>query len=334
MNEQEKLEFEELLNAVVDDEITDRQQTELKRLSGHDPEIERQLSSLRRQKQLLNALPIESAPENLVANVTSVLKPRFISGNSAESDKTVTGTSHLLLRRILTTAAMLLLPLGLLSFVVYEIIKPASVGPVDYVTPGEILVQADESTPVNRSEVLAREFPFDGVLTFRTNQHIQVGNFAEKMIFDLGLYSSTVPSRTVDVTTYQITASPEMIAKLIDALNEVWPRCLQVTLNVLDSAQENTIDIFEVEPEQVKALAAEDSREMLDVLAKQYAAANQNSETVLASTREKDTDSASTPTDYPPLTVPILTGRHGSPPSVEPAQSTVRLRIHIKRSVQ
>lgn len=334
MNEQEKVEFEELLNAIVDDEITERQQTELKRLSRHDPEIERELSSLRRQKQLLNALPIESAPESLVANVTSVLKRKLIISNSTESEKTVTGTSHLLLRRILTTAAMLLLPLGLLSFVVYEIIKPASVGPIDYITPGEILVQADESIPADRSGAVVRKFPFDGVLTFRTNQHIQVGNFAEKMIFDLGLYSSTVPSRTVDVTTYQITASPEMVAKLVDALNEVWPRCQQVTLNVLDSSQEHTIDIFEVQPEQIKALASEDSREMLDVLAKQYAAANQNTETLLAAARENDTDSTLPPADYPPLTVPILTGRHESPPSVESTQSTIRLRIHIKRSVQ
>jgi hypothetical protein len=337
MSESSKIEFEELLNAVVDDEATERQKTELKRLAKHDPNIERQLESLRRQKKLINASPIESAPKGLVEDVISVLERRLILGDSISPERTVTGTSHLMMRRLLTTAAMLLLPLGLLSFVIYQIMKPASTGPIDYVSTNKILSQSGSSElAVSSIPMVVRQLPFDGILTFRTNQQMTVSNFTEKMIFDLGLMRSTVPSREVDVTTYQITTSPERVAKLMDSLQGVWPRCQQVTLNVIDGSEEdNTIDIVDVHAEQVKSLASEEDREIMGVMAKQYALSNKNKDSVFAMTEGSRNGSDSAPDDYPPLTMPILTGRNeADPQSDQPVDTTVQLRIHIVRATE
>jgi hypothetical protein len=140
----------------------------------------------------------------------------------------------------------------------------------------------------------------------------------------------------VDVTTYQITTSPERIAKLMDSLQGVWPRCQQVTLNVIDGSQEdNTIDIVDVQAEQVKSLAAEEDREIMGVVAKQYALSNKNKDSAFAMTDVSRKGLGSSASDYPPLTVPILTGRDeaNSQPD-QPVNTTVQLRIHIVRATE
>ena len=331
MNDQKNIEFDELLNAIIDDEATERQKTEFKRLVKHDPSLEVRLESLRRQKELVNALPIEAAPQGCVETVTSLLERKFILNDFSDSEpaSTVSGSSHLLLRRVLTTAAMLLLPLGLLSLVVWQIIKPASEGPVDYISTDRMLAQNDpgDSPPIR--PMLVQQLPFDGILTFRTNQQMTISNYVEKVVFDLGLISATVPSRNVDVTTYQVTASPVQVAALLGSLQNVWPHCKQVDLSIVDGAENNTIDIDNVQAQQVKALVMEDSAEVLNQMAVQFAKTNRNKDTAYASTEGRPAAD-----DPPTLPKPILTGRDDAPKPVPPAQSTVRLRIHIKRTVQ
>lgn len=331
MKEQSKTEFSELLTAIVDDEATERQKTEFKRLAKHDPDIGRQLESLRRQKQLINALPVESAPEGLAEDVTSMLERKLILSDFSDAEPAATGSSHLMLRRLMTTAAMLLLPLGLLSLVVWQIMKPASGGPANYVTTTQVL-NRDNRPGTETLMAAGQPFPFDGILTFRTSQQTTVSNYTEKVIFDLGLLTSTVPNRNVDVTTYQVTASPVMIANLLESLNDVWPRCEQVSLSVVKDSEENTIEIPQVRSEQIKALALEDSPERLNIMAIQYARANKDKDTAFA--RAHNPNPESTPLEQPALTVPILTGRNENPDPAQSSQSNVRLRIHIRRTVQ
>ena len=174
MNKNHKIEIEELLNDLVEDQATERQETEFKRLAKHDPAIVDQIEAMRRQKQLLNALPIESAPASLAEEVRSALERKLILGDIAESGRSIAGASHLLLRRILTTAAMLLVPLGLLSFVVYEIMRPASVGPAVYVSSDETLAKEGQDNFVAAVPVPDMELPFNGTLTFRTDRQTAV----------------------------------------------------------------------------------------------------------------------------------------------------------------
>jgi len=332
MSEKSKIEVEELLTALVDDEATERQKNEFIRLLRHDPSIAERLAVMQRQKHILEALPVEAAPVSLVEDVISALERKQILGDAAGTGPTIAGTAHLFLRRILTTAAMLLLPIGMLSFVVYEIMKPPSVGPVDYssVASGLTRTMEPDATGLNLP-VAVQSLPFDGILTFRTQQPMTVSNYAEKMIFDQGLISFTVPTRTADEATYQITAPPEKIAGLIDSLEGVWPRCQQVALSVIDNEQNSHVDIPNVQAQQIRALAYEGSRGMLKRLAGQYASANINKDSVFAKDA-RPVDSEIDRVDSPPLTIPILTGR--SEPAVkaiDPTLPTVRLRIQIER---
>ncbi len=332
MNENHKIEIEELLNELVDDRATDRQEIEFKRLAKHDPAIVDQLEAMRRQKELLNALPIESAPASLAEEVRSALERKLILGDVAESERTLAGASHLLLRRILTTAAMLLLPLGLLSFVVFEIMKPASDGPAVYVSTGETLAQENSDSLADVMPALDKELPFNGILTFTTNRQMAVSNYVAKMISDEGLNS--FPSRTEDAVIFQITAPPEKIAALMDSLKDVWLHCQGAALSVSDSSGSYTVEIPYVQHEQIAALAVEDNREILNHLAGQYARANEKKDTLFAKEEASELQDIG-PDGYPRLAIPILTGNEDSPPkAIDPSDPAVRLRIHIERSVE
>lgn len=335
MSEKSKIEMEELLNALVDDEATERQKNEFDRLLRHDPSIANKLAAMQRQRQILGALPVDSAPVSLVEDVLLELERKQVLGDVPAVQPTIAGTSHLFMRRVLTTAAMLLLPIGILSFVVYEIIKPPSVGPVDYSSVGNRLALNNESdTAALNPPAADQALPFDGILTFRTQQPMTVSNYAEKMIFDQGLVRFTVPKRTADSATYQITAPPEKIAVLIDSLKGVWPRCQQVALSVVDIEQNRHVDVPNVQTEQVRTLALEDSREMLNRLAGQYASANIKKDSVFAKD-DRPVDSEIDLVDSLPLTIPILTGRNE--PAVNPidsSQPTVRLRIQVERATE
>ena len=332
MSEKSKIEMEELLSALVDDEATERQKNEYFRLVQHDPSIADQLAVMQRQKQLLAALPVESAPETLAEDVCAAIERKQILSDVPSAQPTVVGTSHLLMRRILTTAAMLL-PIGVLSFVVFDILKDPSEGPVDYPPVTNRLAQngtADSDVPA-----IAKELPFDGILTFRTQQPMAVSNYTLKMITDQGLGRPTMINRMEGgAATYQITAPPEKIAVLMDFLEGVWPHCQQITLSVLGSAQDSRIEIPNVLTEQVKTLMLEDSREMFNRLAGQYASANINKDSVFA----KEDIFAAPPIDVDdslPLTMPILTGKNEPVVNtIDPSQPTIRLRIQVEHMTE
>lgn len=337
MNENHKTEIEELLNDLVEGTATERQETEFKRLSKHEPEIIDQLEAMRRHKSLLRLLPIDSAPNCLVDDICSVLERKQILGNFAEDKQTIAGTSHLFLRRIITVAAMFLLPIGLLSFVVYEIIKPASVGPATYVSSGETLLQDSLASIANESIATEKDLPFNGILTFSTEQQVSITNYVEKMIFDQGLINFTIPNRTADTATYQINASPEKVSELIDLLANIWPHCQSVSLSVANSINNQPIEISQVKSEQLAALAFEKSPEMLARLAGQYAKANKEKDILFADADTLPTEQTAIEDiglySSPRLRMPILTGNDESiSTTVNPSQPTVQLQIQVKSS--
>ncbi|MHC4834402.1 MAG: hypothetical protein ACYTCN_00365 [Planctomycetota bacterium] len=329
MNENHKNEIEELLSDLVDEQAGDRQKTEFKRLVAHDPGLIDQLAAMQRQRDILNALPVESAPDSLADDITAMLERKLILGDTPAQKKTIAGTSHLFLRRVLTTAAMLLLPLGLLFFVVFEIMRPPSVGPGVYVPTGEKLAQSRLESPAPLSAEHQSKLPFDGVLAFRTERLMAVSNFIEEQIFDQGLLS--FPNRTADTTSYQLTASPVQVQELVTAIEKVWPHCQGVSLSVSDETAGDTITIPLVQAKQVAALAAEDSTPMLCRLAEQYATANRNRQTLFAQQAPTGLPDIG-PGIYPRLPKPVLTARSDSLPKPEVSEGpVVRLQIHIQR---
>jgi anti-sigma factor RsiW len=121
----DKSNIDELLNGFVDGEISERQATEVKRLMLHDPAIAARVARMQKQRQLLAALPAESAPADMASSVRAVLERRTLLDAASGGRHQVLGSVHLMGRKFAAVAAMLVL-LGGLGYLVYRVIGPES----------------------------------------------------------------------------------------------------------------------------------------------------------------------------------------------------------------
>ena len=331
MSDKQKIDTDELLTLYLDGEASVRQQTELKRLMLHDPSVADKLNALQQQQRLLNALPVESAPESLIDDIRTAMERKLILGDSEQAVAAGSGSSHLMMRRLLTAAAMLLIPLGLLSAVVYQIVKPAPTGQVEYISAGERIAAAnpDAATPPAAAAGLLTQLPFNGVLILTTDEYMTVSNQVEKAIFAQGLISHTLPNRTADVTSFHITASPKMIADLIDSLGDARGRCSAVMLEVAGGTDGQTVKIAEPQNRQIKTLVYEDNAKMLSHLAGRYATANLKVDTLLAQGTGEKSPPELSEDGYPVPSIPTLAG------SYDPLNNaTIQLSIHVERNLK
>lgn len=325
MNEKQKIEIDELITLLIDGEQSERQKTELKRMIRHDDSVKERLHALYRQKKFLSSLPVEKAPLTLVEDITAAIERKNILETFDRQEQGGSDSRHLLMRRVLTTAAMFLLPVGLLAVVVFHILKPPSMPANPGASAVGLVPKESQPAAPEAARELVRSMPFDGILTLHTDQHITVSNFIEKAIYDQGLMSSMLPNRTVDVTTYQVTASPEKIASLVDSIHSLWPRCEGISLSVLDDAGGQAIEIANIRPSQIKTLTAQRNSASLRQIAGRYQLSNASQDTLYA-------DAPGEP--EPELGVPMLTGREeATPVPTNYAEAKVRLRIHIKRKM-
>jgi len=316
-------EIEELINAHVDGTASLRQQTELKRLMLHDPELNRRVRVTEKQVKLLNALPVEAAPAGMADEVRAALERQLILQSCTEHQN---NPSSGRVRRILSAAAMLLLPVGLLAAIVFEIVKPPVTDSVRYESTDQVIAQGDARAAGSQNATIADAMPFNGILTFTTHQFMTVSNYVEKKIFDQGLMEMTVPARTADTVSYQVTAAPEQVTALLDTLRDTWSRG-QVTLSVPVNTDEKSIEIADVRLEQVKTLAVESSDSMFSRLAARYASANEKSGTFYANNDDEQLG----PDGLPSVNRPIMTGRYAPAAAEQAVHPSVRLTIVIER---
>ncbi len=247
MSDKEQFEKFELLSDFVDDQLPPRQVNELKRLLNNNPQMQQDLKHLQLQKQLLQMLPVESAPAEMADEIKSALERRFILDHAARHHA-VGGRWRLWFRRLAATAALVLLPLFALGLVVYTIIRPT---PADIAAPQtQNIAAVDNQTTHNSSPDIAAEYT--PVLQFQTAQPIAVADFIEKKIHSLGLMNFTVGQRESDRASFKITCSRQYIAGLIDQMSELWPRCEKTTYALIDKASTKPLaQVARIEPSQV-----------------------------------------------------------------------------------
>jgi hypothetical protein len=136
-----------------------------------------------------------------------------------------------------------------------------------------------------------------------------------------------VAEKTSDLTSYQITASPETIATMIDAMSQTWDQSESTSLTLAAGANAAMLEIQAIKLQQVKQLIIEQDSTLLSQMATRFAAANLNS-TPLSPGEPITGD------NLPPVNQPILTGRY-DPPSVPlQTQPPIKLRICIERTAR
>jgi hypothetical protein len=195
---------EELLNSFVDGELSERQCEEVKRLAGEDPAIRKRLHELKNLRALVSGLPRIEAP----AGLEHVLKERLtvsagVGGEHAGSDN-APASRTILLRKICTLAAMVILGLA-----VSVAIKFTDPGPV----------------PSGQGGLRAR-------LECRSSQHATVEMVINRAIHQHGLLSLTERKTEGDAKTYLIRAPQEVMSAFLEDFSRAWPTFDQPSLRL------------------------------------------------------------------------------------------------------
>ncbi len=308
MSEKSKAEIDELLSGYIDGELSERQRTEVKRLIQHDDELSQRLGELKRQKQLLGALPIASAPEGLLDDVKASLERQSILDNASAGHNEAAGVRHLMFRRFVTAAAMFLVPAGILVWVVFNIVMPLDSKHKEplVVKPAlpSILAPKSEESGVLRPDrvAVAEAAPFESHLNLMSDQAIALNNFIEKTVYNNDLRDTTIPRRGDNSTTYEISASAVKVLALLSDLQPIWDRCSSTSFSVDGSEGVGGLLVNDITAEQVMAIFKEEKNDTRLAMAKNYASFNSESRNVPgAASKESASDIA--------MPIPILTAQ-------------------------
>ena len=320
MNTNPKNEIDELLMAAVDGVMTTRQQTELKRLLQHQPELAEELEVLKRQRKLLCSLPIETAPPSLVDEVKARLERKLILDGGVRTQSAPAAKT--LARRFMAAAAMLLLPLLLLGYVVYRIVAPTLDAPPAQPIAKQVVT---EEKKADLPAAVMASLPFDGVLVLTTPRPMLVAQSIEKQMFLRSMDLQMRPDRTTETIVFQIDCPADTLAEFVESLTPLWNQIAGCQLMLHDSTvTEGMITIDAARPEQIQMLARQtDTTEMLEA-AKQYASAN-----LLGQPGSIQPESQP---EYLSIPQPILAWPQRPVHSQPEEQSHVRLMIEVRKS--
>jgi len=254
MTEMDSEKLDELLNCYVDGELSDRRRTEVKRLMEHDPTIEVKLARLRAMKTLFNELPIEQAPADMFERTTISLERTCILNDYSVTSGEQEGARHLMFRRLITAAIILVL-FGSLVGVVVNIMLPfasesSNIAAVESVDSG--MPSMSPAASIEKIAVADAQPIFSVALDLATPAPIQMNSLLTKVLHNNDLLGSAEPPRPDDprhTTTVQCGKS-EVMALLSDLKGE-WDRCDHVTLVVDDYRSASEIVVKNVSCDQV-----------------------------------------------------------------------------------
>ena len=249
MNHIDRPELEELLSAYIDDELSERQRTQVKRLIEHDYKIAEDLRYLEKQKELLAALPVAPAPVDMLNGVRAAVDRKAVSGDADRVKSHAVASRRMYVRRLPVTAAMILVPVGILAWVVWTIIMPLSMPS----GPKAPLVSGGDPGIVVESPGIS--FPLIASLQLTTPQVISMGDFINKAIYKYNLVNFTADISADDASkTYTITAGREQIVNLLTDLAGVWDKCDSTALTVHGRTMSAHARVENITPQQAIAL--------------------------------------------------------------------------------
>ena len=263
MNEDDKPTMDELLSAYLDGQLSDRRHNEITRLLGHDPEVVSRLNTLQRQRDLLEALPVEKAPPGLAQDILACLERRFILEEYPKITRTSAGAKQLFARRLVTAAAILL-TISVLGVVLWQILGPIPLpggffGGGRHGGPGTGTA-AGPSTPVSPVMPSVPYATFSAVLELQTERTRALRDHLKKVIFTNGLQELCPgPRHEGEVWTYVIRGPAGRVTALLNDLRDVWPLCSETGLTLHGPEMTQAVRIDAVSIAQIQSLLGQAS---------------------------------------------------------------------------
>lgn len=194
--------------------------------------------------------PAIAAAASAEAEVRAAVPPQIpIAPAVSSAALRYKGEQQLFMRRILTAAAMLFIPVVILGLVVWGIVGPLNDTEKVAVTPPPA-PGIDEPTPGP-----AVSFPLTASLYLTTSQPMQMDSFIHKAIYnhDLTNNATTVGLGRND-RSYEIRADRERIVAFLSELATVWDKCESAAMTVHGQTMALNARIENVRPDQAIAL--------------------------------------------------------------------------------
>ncbi|HEX42656.1 MAG TPA: hypothetical protein ENN81_11460 [Phycisphaerales bacterium] len=293
--------IDELLSGYIDDALTPREKTQVRRLLTNDPSIARRLEQLQRIRGLYRALPVAQAPADITGRVTSLLERRtLLEQNSVVSAvEQRRGAVSLFFRKFVAAAAMFAL-VALLGAVIYSIIAPQPQEGSSVAGDPATMVTPDEGRPVESAPRVVA-MGFTGRLELKTADLIAIDGLVNKAVAADTLIESEI-ERLATTSRYSLKCNPRSLDRLLAGLVEAWPKVQSARLVIETGTADNTVVIESVTPIQVSQIASQDNPDKTIQVARNFATANRM-------TDDTGVGLVSPPLDNMPIPRPRLTSR-------------------------
>jgi hypothetical protein len=253
--------IDELLSSFIDGELTAAEQAEVEHLTTQDMRVARRLRQLQKCKMLVGSLPRLDVPAEVSEGIRASLARMTVPGDEWAREERA-GKRHLLVRRVLSAAAMIGL-VAVLAGVIYTIAAPQ--------TPPERPVALEAPRP---GLSLLASPAFSGRLELKTSSLPEVSAFIGTAIEENGLVDSSGPTRREDRRVYSLNCSRKDLNLLLANLETIWPELDAATLFVDTQVFGRQVVVSGVKTEQVAQIAWQDNPETREHIAKDLDAVN------------------------------------------------------------
>lgn len=276
----DNLNIDELLNGFIDGELTQRQLNEVNRLVAHDPDIAKRLQELKKCKLLLGSMPCAEAPADMLEDIKLALERKTLLGHSADRER-LNGARHLLFRKVLSAAAMLML-VAALGVVIYIIVGTG--GNVEKQFADEDLFKpiAKKVEPA-KPPVVEKAAPqaiadaaggFTGRLELKTNTPVAVNAVIVRAIAENSFLEYGSQEAQIADGVYVLNCSRRELSLLLAELENIWTKFDSTALFIETGRAENQVAVKPVTTQQIIEIAGQNNISGQLALAKDFAALN------------------------------------------------------------
>jgi len=293
----EELNIDELLNSFLDGEATERERIEVQRLLTHDAEVAKRMRELEKCRMLVGSLPYAEAPAEIMKGIKTSLGKSPVKAPEAGVFEQRRGARHLLIRQVLSVAAMVVL-VAVLGVVIYTILGPEGsrkqpMAADDLKLPAKKIEIRSEGTvqPVvtkadspSRSASAERGKPIEGAkgvwggfscrLQLKTKALTAVDASISRAIEDSGLAQHGLSRRDGGERVYTVAGSRETVNLLLGDLDGIWGKFDSATLFVEAGEAGKRVVVGNVKAGQTAEILKQDNSEARIRVAKDIASFN------------------------------------------------------------
>jgi len=265
----DNLNIDELLNGFIDGELSPRQVTEVHRLATKHKEVAKRMEELQRYKLLVGSLPREQAPEEMLEEIKESLERRLLLDAHSLHLNAQKGRKNLLLRKVASVAAMVIL-VAILVLVIYSVIGPErdlkTPVALEYIRIPEKIAKQESGISIvadKQSRLsLATAENLEIRLELSARDFSTANGFLKKVLENNGLIQKVwIPVRGDNINIYSVSCNLEKLNVFLADMDKGWYKFDRARLLVNRNKDKNVVAAERISPEQISEIVNQKNSE-------------------------------------------------------------------------